>query len=263
MEMVKKILVSMTAVRWVLLVIELLLFIWFAAAFPFGNAGTVVGGGMCGVMMILTLGWKGVAGFIRNVCKTGAGKAVVITCGVILALIVVYVILLSVMMLKAIYTKPDKPNVVVVLGCKVRGDGPSKMLRIRLDAAKELLDEYPDVKCVVSGGQGSDEQMTEAECMKNYLVKKGISADRIIMEDKSKTTFENMKFTFEKLDELGISRDITIVTDGYHLYRASLIAKEQGAGEVTCYGADTEFRHIASHWVREWMGLTKFILFGK
>ena len=122
--------------------------------------------------------------------------------------------------------------------------------------------ENPEVCAVVSGGQGSDEKMTEAECMKNYLVENGISADRIIVEDKSKTTFENIKFTFEKLDELGISRDITIVTDGYHQYRANLIAKEQGAGEVTSYSADTEFRHIASHWVREWMALTKFFILG-
>ena len=82
------------------------------------------------------------------------------------------------------------------------------------------------------------------------------------MEDKSTTTFENLKFTFAKLDEMGICRDITIVTDGYHQYRASLIAKEQGAGEVTSYSADTEFRHVASHWVREWFALTKFFIFG-
>jgi hypothetical protein len=54
----------------------------------------------------------------------------------------------------------------------------------------------------------------------------------------------------------------TIVTDGYHQYRANLIAKEQGAGEVTSYSADTEFRHIASHWVREWLALTKFFILG-
>ena len=262
MEIIKKLFSSMTAVRWVLLVIELLLIIWFAAAFPFGNAGTVIGGIMCVVLVIATLGWKDIIRFAKGLCKTGAGKCVVISACVICALVAVYFVLLSVMMLKSIYNKPDKPNVVVVLGCQVRGTSPSKMLRRRLDAAFELLDRYPDVKCVVSGGKGSDESISEAECMRNYLVEKGISESRIIMEDKSTTTFENMKFTFEKLDELGIDRDITIVTDGYHQYRAGLIAKEQGAGEVTTYSADTEFRHIASHWVREWFALTKFFIFG-
>lgn len=253
---------SMTAVRWLLAVVELLLLNWFIAAVPFVNAGTVIGIAACVMLLALTIGWKGFRGFIGKMCKTGAGKGVVISVGVICALVVLYFLILSIMMLRAIYSKPDKPNVVVVLGCQVRGTRPSKMLRIRLDAAAELLDEYPDVKCVVSGGKGSDEQISEAECMKNYLVEKGINESRIIMEDKSTTTFENMKFTFEKLDELGISRDITIVTDGYHEYRAGLIAKEQGAGEVTAYSADTEFRHVASHWVREWFALTKFFILG-
>lgn len=262
MEIIKKLFSSMTAVRWVLAAIELLLLNWFFAAVPFVNAGTVIGIAACVLLLALTIGWKGFKGFIVKVCQTSAGKGVVISACVICALVAVYFVLLSVMMLKSIYNKPDKPNVVVVLGCQVRGTSPSKMLRRRLDAACELLDRYPDVKCVVSGGKGSDESISEAECMRNYLVEKGISESRIIMEDKSTTTFENMKFTFEKLDELGIDRDITIVTDGYHQYRAGLIAKEQGAGEVTTYSADTEFRHIASHWVREWFALTKFFIFG-
>ena len=262
MGILKKIFASMTAVRWVLLVIELLMILWFAAAFPFGNAGTVIGGLMCCVLIIATLKWKDIMRFVKDVCKTGAGKGIVITSVVIISVLILYFLILSVMMLKAIYSKPDKPNVVVVLGCQVRGERPSKMLRRRLDAAIELLDEYPDVKCVVSGGKGDDENISEAECMKRYLVEKGISESRIIMEDKSTTTFENLKFTFAKLDEMGICRDITIVTDGYHQYRASLIAKEQGAGEVTSYSADTEFRHVASHWVREWFALTKFFIFG-
>ena len=262
MKMIKNILDSMTAVRWVLLVIELLLTVWFAAAFPFGNAGTVIGGIMCLFLAAVTLEWNGIVRFAKNLCKTGTGKAIVISVVVIAAVMVLYFAMLSVMMLRSIYNKPDKPNVVVVLGCQVRGDRPSKMLRRRLDAALELLEKYPDVKCVVSGGKGDDENISEAECMRNYLVEEGISEDRIIMEDKSTTTFENLKFSLEKLDERGISRDITIVTDGYHQYRASLIAKEQGAGEVTSYSADTEFRHVASHWVREWFALTKFFIFG-
>ena len=253
---------EMTVLRWGLLGIEILLLCWFLIAFPFANAGTVAGGFMCLLLMALTLRWKSFAGFVGKLWKTGAGKGIVITASVIIAVAVVYVTLLNMMMLGAKFNKPDKPNAIVVLGCQVRGERPSKMLRRRLEAAKELLDEYPDVKCVVSGGQGSDEKISEAECMKRYLVENGISEGRIIMEDKSKTTFENLKFSLEKLDELGISRDITIVTDGYHQYRASLIAKEQGAGKVTAYSADTEFRHIASHWVREWIALTKFFILG-
>lgn len=253
---------EMTLLRWLLLLAELLLLGWFVRALPFVNMGNLFGFAVCILLMALTLRWNSFAGFVGKLWKTGAGKTALIAVSVLAAIAFVYVVFLSVMMLSAIANKPDKPNVVVVLGCQVRGESPSKMLRRRLDAAKELLDEYPDVKCVVSGGQGRDEIMTEAECMKDYLVQSGISEDRIIMEDKSTTTFENLKFTLEKLDELGIERDITIVTDGYHQYRASLIAKKQGAVKVTAYSASTEFRFIPTYWVREWFGLTKFFVLG-
>ena len=176
MGFIKDLFGSMTAVRWVLLVIELLLLLWFAAAFPFGNAGTVIGGLMCCALIVLTLKWNGFTGVLKGLWKSGAGKGVVISGIVVVAVAAVYFAILSVMMLRAIYSKPDKPNVVVVLGCKVRGESPSKMLRLRLDAAIKLLDEYPDVKCVVSGGKGSDEKISEAECMKNYLVENNKTA---------------------------------------------------------------------------------------
>ena len=262
MEKVMSFVKSMSVLRWVLFVIELLLLNWFIAAFPFVNMGNIFGVAACIVFMGITLRWKSFAGVVRKLCSTGSGKGIVIAVSVILAVAVVYIVILNIMMLRAVYNKPKKPNVVVVLGCQVRGERPSKMLRLRLDAAKELLDQYPDVKCIVSGGQGSDEKISEAQCMKNYLVEKGVSEDRIIMEDKSTTTSENLEFSIKKMDELGLGRDMTIVTDGYHLYRASLIAKERGAGEVTTYGADTELRMIPTYWVREWFGLTKFFVFG-
>ena len=253
---------SLSAVQWILLVLETLLIVWFAIAFPFLNMGNLFGGAVCLLAMAMTLKWSWFSKHIRSLGSSTVGKGVLICACIVLAVAVIYIVILNVMMAKAVANKPDKPNAVVVLGCQVRGTSPSKMLRRRLEAAKQLLDEYPDVKCIVSGGKGSDEQISEAECMRNYLVENGISADRIIMEDKSTTTFENLKFSLEKLDELGLGRDITIVTDGYHQYRAALIAKEQGAGEVTSCCADTEFRMIATYWVREWFGLTKFFIFG-
>ena len=80
--------------------------------------------------------------FAKDLCKTGTGKAIVISVVVIAAVMVLYFAMLSAMMLRSIYNKPDKPNVVVVLGCQVRGDRPSKMLRRRLDAAVELKQTY-------------------------------------------------------------------------------------------------------------------------
>ena len=98
--------------------------------------------------------------------------------------------------------------------------------------------------------------------MRRYLVEKGADESRLIMEDKSTNTFENIKFSFAITDKLGCGRDITIVTDGFHQYRASLIAKQEGARNVTAYSANTQSKYVPTYWVREWLGLTHFFVFG-
>ena len=104
--------------------------------------------------------------------------------------------------------------------------------------------------------------ISEALAMKNYLLEKGMDSDRIIMEDKSTSTYENIQNSLKILDELGMSHDMTIVTDGFHQYRASLIAKAQGVENVTAYSAYTEPRYLFTYWVREWLGLTHFFMLG-
>ena len=174
-----------------------------------------------------------------------------------------YAGVLSFKMYKAMSDEPQKTELIVVLGCQVRGETPSRMLRHRLDTAFDAMQKHPDALCVVSGGKGSDELISEAEAMRRYLVAKGADESRIVMEDKSTNTFENIKFSFEITDKLGYDRDITIVTDGYHQYRAGLIARKQGAENVTSYSAPTEFKFQATYWVREWMGLSRFFVLGR
>ena len=115
---------------------------------------------------------------------------------------------------------------------------------------------------VVTAGKGDDEKISEALAMKNYLLEKGMDSDRVIMEDKSTSTYENIQNSLKILDELGMSHDMTIVTDGFHQYRASLIAKAQGVENVTAYSAYTEPRYLFTYWVREWLGLTHFFMLG-
>ena len=175
---------------------------------------------------------------------------------------IIYVGILSILMYKAQENRPEKANVIVVLGCQVKGERPSRMLRRRLDAAIKAMNDNPDTLCIVSGGKGDDEKISEALAMKNYLLEKGIDSDRIIMEDKSTSTYENIQNSLKILDELGMSHDMTIVTDGFHQYRASLIAKAQGVENVTAYSAYTEPRYLFTYWVREWLGLTHFFMLG-
>ena len=70
---------------------------------------------------------------------------------------------------------------MIVLGAKIIGDRPSRMLRNRLDAAYAYLQAHPDAVGIVSGGQGSDEQYSEAYVMEQYLLSKGIPAERLVL----------------------------------------------------------------------------------
>ncbi len=159
----------------------------------------------------------------------------------------------SLMMLKQIKTKPKNCRCCIVLGCKVIENRPSRMLRKRLDKAVEYLNENPQAVCIVSGGQGRDEMRTEAEVMREYLIKNGISESRILCETKSTSTFENFAFS-KKLFGEHFNQPIAVITDGYHQYRASLIAKMQGIS--TCsLSSFTEPLFLPTYWVREWFGI--------
>ncbi|MGG5461003.1 YdcF family protein [Clostridium sp. B9] len=117
----------------------------------------------------------------------------------------------------------------IILGAGLYGDKPSPILQERLDAGLAYLELHPNTKVIVSGGQGSNELISEAEAMKKFLVSKGINPDRIIEENESKSTFQNLEFSQEKLEEQGVKNDeVLIVTSDFHLYRAMEIADYLG-----------------------------------
>ena len=114
---------------------------------------------------------------------------------------------------------------VIVLGAKVKPGGIlSLSLKNRLEEAVSYLNKYPDVKVIVSGGQGADEDRTEASAMLSYLQDKGIDRERILVEEQSTSTYENLLFSKELLPE-GTKR-ITIVSNDFHLQRAKYLAKK-------------------------------------
>lgn len=252
-----------TIIKSVIVAAEIILSGLFWAAFPVFNIGNVAALLFCGVLIILTVFSSQAGALAGKLAAHGAGIALLIAVGIIAAACIVYAVVLSVKMYSQQENEPDEPKLLIVLGCKVKGTYPTKMLRRRCDAAVTAMKAHPDVMCVVSGGQGRGEQISEAEAMKRYLTDNGIDENRIIMEDKSTSTDENIRFSFDITDKLGLGRDITIVTDGYHQYRASLIAKKNGAKSVTAYSADTEARFVPTYWVREWFGLTHFYILGR
>ena len=245
--------------RVILIVIEILAVLAFLfGSIPVFNSGNMAGAAVTGSLLLITIFWQKTKGFRR----TGFGKTVTIAVTAFYILGFGFAGFLTFNMVKACINRPVKPNMVVVLGCQLWGEEPSPMLKKRLDKAYELLIQYPDIPVVVTGGQGDDEIISEGEGMKRYLVRRGISEDRIIVEDKSTSTYENIRNAFEITDAMGLSRDITIATSEYHVYRASLMAKAQGAGEVTSIPSHTDLNLLPVYWVREWLGISHFHVFG-
>ena len=113
-------------------------------------------------------------------------------------------------------------EILIVLGTTVNGTEPSPMLKQRLDAAVEYLNTYPDAICIVTGGKGDEHNLSEAQCMYNYLTAAGIAADRITMEDRATTTIENLQNVRSMLD----TNAVDILSSDFHLYRAGLIARD-------------------------------------
>lgn len=153
----------------------------------------------------------------------------------------------------------DGVDCVIVLGCQVRGEIPTEMLCDRLDAALELLEENPEAFCVVSGGQGRQEDISEAEAMRRYLSANGIEDERIIPETRSTSTEENLRFSAELIEERGISGNMVVVTNEFHQYRADIYARRSGLN-VGHHSAPTSVRLFPNYWLREWGALAVAII---
>ena len=169
------------------------------------------------------------------------------------------------MMLKASLTAApsDCPGyTLVVLGCKVHGDQPSWMLNDRLEKAYAILSDNPNIKCVVSGGKGNDEQFTEAYVMKKYLVEKGISSDRIYVEDLSESTEQNLLYSKSVIRLNGLSENIVIVTDRFHELRARIWAEKSGFKNIYSGCCETRSYLVIGYWFREMFGLARLYVFG-
>lgn len=123
--------------------------------------------------------------------------------------------------------RPRKSDCIIILGCQVRGTTLSQFLKKRLDKGIELYNGGFAEYILVSGGQGPGEDITEAEAMKRYLLSKGIDENRIIIEDKSRNTMENLRYSKEVMSKKQLETAI-VVSNKYHLKRASVMARKVG-----------------------------------
>lgn len=200
--------------------------------------------------------------FLPKTKKLKLNKFIVITKKAIsffLALCFLVGAFVSVFMIKhAFFNEPQESSessgTVVVLGCKIINKRPSLTLKGRLDAAYEYLYEHQDAIAIVSGGQGWDEETSEASVMKEYLVDKGIEEHRILMEEKSVNTDENIKFSGDIIKENNLPQTMYIVTDTFHSYRGFLFAEKNGY-EAKNISSDIYWPLFGEYWVRDILGV--------
>ena len=153
---------------------------------------------------------------------------------------------------------------LVVLGAGVRGSTPSTILQNRIDAAVEYLRAHPDVTCIVSGGKGSGEDISEAQCMYDHITAAGIDGSRIWMEDCSTSTWENFIYSLDLIEEKTGTRpeSFSVLSNEFHLYRAGLVA--EGCG-VTVSGVPAKTSRLSlrvNYTMREIVATWFYILFG-
>ena len=161
-----------------------------------------------------------------------------------------------------------KDDYILVLGAGLRDRTmPTEILRGRLDAAIECLKENNSSYIVLSGGQGDDEDLPESHAMSKYLQENGVNKDRIILEDKSRDTNQNFKYSKEKIEEHSHKSlkeiKVKIITSDSHAFRSSIIAKKNGYANFDNYSSSTVWYLIPVTYTREAFAIVKSVLFDK
>ena len=160
--------------------------------------------------------------------------------------------------------KDDDFDYLLVLGAKVRTDGPSVSLMDRIKATADYMEAHPDVIAIVSGGRGTDEPMAEAQCMFEELVKLGVDPDRIWREDQATSTWENLRFTMNLIEEKTGQRPekIGLLSSEYHLFRAKMFARACNVEAVGIPAHTSRISQMVNHFMREVAGVWHYIILG-
>lgn len=163
-----------------------------------------------------------------------------------------------------------QPSAMVIFGCQVKPDGPSVLLRDRLDTALAYWEEHPDIKIVVTGGKGDDEHVSEAQCMYDYLTAHGVDGANIYMEDRSRNTWQNICFSKPLMETNGMDcmadcRPI-LVSSGFHLSRILMLwerANPEGWSPATLAAPVSHAPSAVQMFFREPLALVKSFLFDR
>ena len=160
----------------------------------------------------------------------------------------------------------DEADYLIILGAGLRGETMTMTLKQRMEASYDYIKEYNNCKyIVVSGGQGPGESIAESEAMKRYLISKGIEENRIIAENKSTSTYENLEYSKKLIEEHNNKKiehlKVKVATSDFHSLRAYLLSKKCGYKNITSYGCPINPIFIPTYYVREFFALIKTIAF--
>ncbi len=189
-----------------------------------------------------------------------------------IALVILGVLLFLTLLGIILYGNHDdvdgEPKMMIILGCQVKPWGPSILLKDRLNKALDYLEEHPEMTVVVSGGQGPDEHISEAQAMYDYLVAHGFAQERILFEDRSTNTRQNLDYSLAILEENGfdISDEIIVVSNGFHLSRVRMIWGWIYGDTDNLSTLAAPSSHVPSRlkmYIREPIGLVKSFVFDR
>lgn len=251
-------------IRWIGLAAGIVLFLWFALPAVMAgilNIGNITGIVLSAGLMLYMRFMPSIHKKIREMWEIKHKRWIMCAFGALAGVCAILAVIETGCMVKAVLKTPSKNATAVVLGCRVYGERASLSLVERLEAAYNYLLENPQASCVVSGGKGDGENISEAECMYRWLIDKGIDASRIYKEDRSASTDENISYSKQVIFKEGLNTDIAIVSSEYHLYRAGRIAEKYECEYGTVPG-QTAIWLLPTFYVRElyailaeWMGL--------
>ena len=190
------------------------------------SLGVIFGLGIAFILFLYAILFNPINRIIKNFNKAKSGNIITsIVRGILTVCIAIGGFLFANIVSHGNQSKKST-EYVIVLGCVLRGDRPGIYLTQRLNTAYDYLTENPNSIAILSGGQGKDEKISEAECMYNYLIEKGIEPSRLLLESKSTSTNENFEYTRELLNEQGTNvEEITVITHNVHEYRAAKFAQ--------------------------------------
>ena len=203
---------------------------------------------------------------VRQLKRRGRKRAAraiswIVVCGLVLGAAAFAVLEVPIVKGAASAEEPEAPY-LIVLGAGVNGTEPSYILEKRLVATLDYMESYPDAVAVVSGGQGPGEDITEAESMARWLTARGVSQERILLEECATSTMENIAYSLDLLRERGETEPIraAIVTSDFHLYRAVWIAQYYGMEAVGWTAPTGRWDLTLNYFMREAPAVLKMYL---